>query len=598
MSSPDSLRWERGQAWTQSRDTPPDTREDISSSKVRRQEVQGNGNTEIMVVHEEISRLLEVEKTLEEQLKVNAEQKQRLNELQQTIHERDAKVNELEEFLEQRDALIDFGKGLLQKKDKDTKDLAREVRNRVNAYVGDLMKEKMELQNSCVFLKKDQAYLRDQLDQADEQHQQDQDQNEKLEAEVSKLKDELKRQELTEQELTQTDLERNALQSKVNELKEFLEQKDALIDFGKDLLKKKDKDTNDLAREVRNRVNAYVGDLMKENIELQNCSVFIKKDQAYLRDQLDQADEQHQQDQDRNEKLEAENFGKDLLKKKDKDTNDLAREVRNRVNAYVGDLMKENIELQNCSVFIKKDQAYLRDQLDQADEQHQQDQDRNEKLEDEVSKLKDELKRQELTEQELTQTDLERNALQRTVDELKEFLEQRDTLIDFGKDLLKKKNKEFKDLAREFQNKVNAYVGDLLENYIHLKDHCVDLEDATVHLQQKLDKANQQHLEDEVRNTELESELAKMKKLQQHQQQKIQDLERTSQDLEEQLDEAERYHIQDAVENLKNVGELGEIQRKLKKSEAENKALKTEIQNEQDKIKKKTKKRSWWKCWE
>uniref|UniRef100_A0AAV2LL52 Uncharacterized protein n=1 Tax=Knipowitschia caucasica TaxID=637954 RepID=A0AAV2LL52_KNICA len=424
-----------------------------------------------MVVHEEISRLLEVEKTLEEQLKVNAEQKQRLNELQQTIHERDAKVNELEEFLEQRDALIEFGKGLLQKMDKDTKDLAREVRNR-----------------------KDQAYLRDQLDQADEQHQQDQDRNEKLEAEVSKMKNRLMRQELTEQELTQTVLERNALQSKVNELKEFLEQKDALIDFGKDLLKKKDKDTNDLAREVRNR-------------------------------------------------------------------------------------------------------AYLRDQLDQADEQHQQDQDRNEKLEDEVSKLKDELKRQELTEQELTQTDLERNALQRTVDELKEFLEQRDALIDFGKDLLKK-NKEFKDLAREFRNKVNAYVGDLLENYIHLKDHCVDLEDAGVRLQQKLDKADQQHLEDEVRNTELESELAKMKKLQQHQQQKIQDLERTSQDLEEQLDEAERYHIQDEVENLKNVGELGETQRKLKMSEAENKALKTEIQNEQDKIKKKTKKRSWWKCWE
>uniref|UniRef100_A0AAV2IR87 Uncharacterized protein n=1 Tax=Knipowitschia caucasica TaxID=637954 RepID=A0AAV2IR87_KNICA len=351
-----------------------------------------------MDVHEEISRLLEVEKTLEEQLKVNAEQKQRLNELQQTIHERDAKVNELEEFLEQRDALIDFGKGLLQKKDKDTKDLAREVCNRVNTYVGDLMKEKMELQNNCVFLKKDQSYLRDQLDQADEQHQQDQDRNEKLEAEVSKLKDELKRQELTEQELTQTVLESNALQ--------------------------------------------------------------------------------------------------------------------------------------------------------------------------------------------------------RTVDELKEFLEQRDALIDFGKDLLKKKDKEFKDLAQEFGNKVNAYVGDLLENYIHLKVHCVDLEDDAVCLQQQLDKADQQHLEDEVRNTKLESELAKTKKLQQQQQQRIQDLERTSQDLEEQLDEAERYHIQDAVENLKNVGELGETQRKLKKSEAENEALKTEIQNEQDKIKKKTKKRSWWKCWE
>uniref|UniRef100_A0AAV2M8G1 Uncharacterized protein n=1 Tax=Knipowitschia caucasica TaxID=637954 RepID=A0AAV2M8G1_KNICA len=518
MSSPDSLRWDRGQAWTQSRDTPPDTREDISSSKVRG---VSYGNTEIMDGHEEISRLLEVEKTLEEQLKVNAEQKQRLNELQQTIHEQDAKVNELEEFLEQRDALIDFGKGLLQKKDKDTKDLAREVRNRVNAYVGDLMKEKIELQNCCVFLKKDQAYLRDQLDQADEQHQQDQDRNEKLEAEVSKMKNQLKRQELTEQELTQTVLERNALQRTVDELKEFLEQRDALIDFGKDLLKEKDKDSKDLAREVRNRVNAYVGDLMKEKMELQNCCVFLKKDQAYLRDQLDQADEQHQQDQDRNEKLEAD-----------------------------------------------------------------------------VSKFKDKLKRQELTEQELTQTVLERNALQRTVDELKEFLEQRDALIDFEKDLLKKKDKEFKDLAQEFQNKVNAYVGDLLENYIHLKVHCVDLEDDAVCLQQQLDKADQQHLEDEVRNAELESELAKTKKLQQHQQQRIQELERTSQDLEEQLDEAERCHIQDAVENLKNVGELGETQRKLKKSEAENEALKTEIQNEQDKIKKKTKKRSWWKCWE
>uniref|UniRef100_A0AAV2LUE1 Uncharacterized protein n=1 Tax=Knipowitschia caucasica TaxID=637954 RepID=A0AAV2LUE1_KNICA len=304
-------------------------------------------------------------------------------------------------------------------------------------------------------------------------------------------------------------------------------------------------------------------------------------------------------------------FGKGLLQKKDKDTKDLAREVRNRVNFHVGNLMKEKMELQNSCVFLKKDQAFLRDQLDQVDEQHQQDQDRNEKLEAEVSKLKDELKQLELTEQELTQTVLERNALQRKVDELKEFLEQRDALIDFGKDLLKKTNKEFKDLAREFRNKVNAYVGNLMENYIHLKDHCVDLEEATVRLEQKLDKADQQHLEDVVRNTELESELVKSKKLQQQQQQRIQDLKRTSQDLEEQLDEAERYHIQDAVENLKNVGELGETQRKLKKSEAENEALKTrlqqtdkhaetkdqnkeEIHNEQDKMKK----RSWWKCWE
>uniref|UniRef100_A0AAV2IXT6 Uncharacterized protein n=1 Tax=Knipowitschia caucasica TaxID=637954 RepID=A0AAV2IXT6_KNICA len=69
-----------------------------------------------------------------------------------------------------------------------------------------------------------------------------------------------------------------------------------------------------------------------------------------------------------------------------------------------------------------------------------------------------------------------------------------------------------------------------------------------------------------------------MKKLQQQQEQTIQELQTTTQELQEELDEAEKNHIKDTVENIKNVGELAETKRELKKSEAENKALKTSLQ--------------------
>uniref|UniRef100_A0AAV2JDE8 Uncharacterized protein n=1 Tax=Knipowitschia caucasica TaxID=637954 RepID=A0AAV2JDE8_KNICA len=69
-----------------------------------------------------------------------------------------------------------------------------------------------------------------------------------------------------------------------------------------------------------------------------------------------------------------------------------------------------------------------------------------------------------------------------------------------------------------------------------------------------------------------------MKKLQQLQEKTIQELQTTTQELQEELDEAEKYHIVDAVENIKNVGELAETKIQLKKSEAENKALKTSLQ--------------------
>uniref|UniRef100_A0AAV2LDJ5 Uncharacterized protein n=1 Tax=Knipowitschia caucasica TaxID=637954 RepID=A0AAV2LDJ5_KNICA len=255
------------------------------------------------MVHEEISRLLEVEKTLEEQLKVNAEQKQRLKVLQQTIHERDAKVNELEEVLEQRDALIHFGKDLLQKKDKEAQDLAREVRNEVNAYVWNLLKDKMDLQNHCKDLEENQAYLQDQLDQADQQHLQNEIRNVKLEAEMSNMKNELKQQKL---ELTHRVQEKNSLQKKVDELKEYLEQRDTLIDFGKDLLKKKDKVFKDLVQEARNKVNEYVGGLYENNIYMKMQIDDIENATVCLQQQLDEAEQQHLEDEETITKLESE----------------------------------------------------------------------------------------------------------------------------------------------------------------------------------------------------------------------------------------------------------------------------------------------------
>uniref|UniRef100_A0AAV2LW27 Uncharacterized protein n=1 Tax=Knipowitschia caucasica TaxID=637954 RepID=A0AAV2LW27_KNICA len=256
-----------------------------------------------MDVHKDISRLLQVEKTLEEQLKVNAEQKQRLKELEQTIHERDAKVNELQEVLEQRDAPIDFGKDLLQKMDKAAQDLAREVRNEVNAYVSNLLKDKMDLQNCCEDLEENQVYLQDQLDQADQQHLQDEIRNVKLEAEMTKMKQELKQQELG---LIHSVLERNSLQRKVDELKGFLEQRDALIEFGKDLLKKKDKEFKDLVQEARKKVNEYVGGLFEKNIYMKMQVEDIENATIFLQEQLDEAEQQHLEAEETNMKLESE----------------------------------------------------------------------------------------------------------------------------------------------------------------------------------------------------------------------------------------------------------------------------------------------------
>uniref|UniRef100_A0AAV2LAN5 Uncharacterized protein n=1 Tax=Knipowitschia caucasica TaxID=637954 RepID=A0AAV2LAN5_KNICA len=172
----------------------------------------------------------------------------------------------------------------------------------------------------------------------------------------------------------------------------------------------------------------------------------------------------------------------------------------------------------------------------------------------------------------------ERDDLQLKVDELKEFLEQRDTLIDYGKEFIKKREKEIKLVAREFQNQMDDYEEKVLEKQFHLENYCMDLQKDTLSLREQLDTAEQLHLQDEARNMKLETEISKMKKLQQQQEQTIQELQTSTQELQEELDEAEKYHIIDAVENIKNVGELAETKIQLKKSEAENKALKTSLQ--------------------
>ncbi|XP_033837452.1 golgin subfamily A member 6-like protein 22 [Periophthalmus magnuspinnatus] len=324
---------------------------------------------------EELSPKLQVlQIKYEYQLCINSERQQRLREQDEMIMQ---KNQELEQAFEDKEAVIEFGRKLLRQKDEEREALIQSGRQRVNDYVGDLYRHNEHLQ----------AYSREAYSTAEHYRALVEELSPKLQALQIKYEYQLCINSQQQHRLREQD---EMIVQKNQELEQAFEDKEAVIEFGRKLLRQKDEAREALIQSGRQRVNDYLGDLYRyyEHLEaysreaystaehyramveelrdilaktmaqksaLEELSPKLQALQIKYEDQLCINSEQQQRLREQDEMIVQKNqeleqacedkeavieFGRKLLRQKDEEREALIQSGRQRVNDYLGDLYR------------------------------------------------------------------------------------------------------------------------------------------------------------------------------------------------------------------------------------------------------------------